>query len=57
MSFVLALGNQMFFFPRSTKFLSFTMPYLLEDASPENLPYGHYFLLYEPYSVAYQDKA
>ena len=33
------LGNQMGFSPTSTKLLSFTMPYLLEDATPENLPY------------------
>ena len=37
--YILALGNHMGFSPRSTKLLSFTMPYLLEDATPENLPY------------------
>ena len=42
--YILALGNQMGFSPRSSKLLYFTMLYLLEDATPENLP--HQLLLY-----------
>ena len=38
--YILALGKQMDFSPRSTKTLSFTRPHLLEDATPENLPYS-----------------
>ena len=37
--YILALSNQLFFSPRSAKPLSFTRPYLLEDATPENLSY------------------
>ena len=42
--YILALGNQMGFSPRSSKLLYFTMLYLLEDATPANLP--HQLLLY-----------